>query len=362
MIIHLSASFICGVLALPAGDDGATQTDWSAGPVDSGPVTEWTSSFEAATGVAWRSIEGQLSLAATPLGVAVQETIVFDADGPQSVACGDLNGDGLTDVITTDPVYDVFGQLGAIYWWQRTDDGAWVQHFVSDDFHGAEYAAAADIDGDGDTDVYAAAYYGVIDPPPPGGGARNGRYAWFENLNGDGSEWKQHLVGELFWGAEYVDAGDIDGDGDLDLAGASWLTNFSDVQSADVVWFENPGVGSDDWTQHTLDDEFTSAYEVHIGDLDSDGDMDILASRLHQYAWWENTSGDGATWMKHPIASVVGSPSFDIGDVDGDGDIDFFGSTLAAVNPDFATVWINVNGDGSQWQRSVIAFIDEKQS
>ena len=102
------------------------------------------------------------------------------------------------------------------------------------------------MDRDGDLDVIAAAYYG--DAPGLG---RNGRFAWFENL---------------------------DGDGDIDLVGASMLTNGLYEQDADIAWFENLDGKGTQWALHSLDDDLPDASEAYFADLDGDGDLDVVAA------------------------------------------------------------------------------------
>ncbi len=68
-----------------------------------------------------------------------------------------------------------------------------------------------------------------------------------------------------------VDAGDIDGDGDLDVV----TSNYS---ATSVVWYENDGTpgGSGTWTPHTVDAAVGKPWDVEVADIDGDGDNDVI--------------------------------------------------------------------------------------
>ena len=335
---------ICLICPASSGQVYETQTDWSGGPAVFGPVQQWNREFLSATETAWRPIPGQLALACTPLDQPIQHIIVGDADHSQHCGVGDVNGDGVVDVLTADPVTDVFNELGAVYWWQRHGDGSWTQHAVDEDFYGAEYVASADVDRDGDLDVIAAAYYGLEDVTPYGN--RNGRYAWFENINGDGSAWTQHVVGELFWGAQWIDAGDLDGDGDVDVAGASSLTDGVYEQDGDITWFENLDGAGTQWAQHDLETERNSA-QVRLADLDGDGDLDVVGAEDDRIAWWENRNSDGTLWIERYVSTELnGATYLDVGDLDDDGDLDVIGG---AYGTPVVVWWENTAGSGTVW-------------
>jgi plastocyanin len=325
----------------------AFQGDWSGGPGVPGPSGIWGESFDSSNGVAWRSIESQLSLSSDPRPEPLGSSIAFDAGLPNSIAAGDLNGDGLDDVLTTDPIYNFNPSLGAIYWWQRQEDGTWSQHTVSGDFYGAKFVNTADVDSDGDLDVLGAAYYG--DDPGLG---RDGRFSWFENLNGDASSWEQHLVGDMFWGAQYIDAGDLDGDGDIDLVGGSDLTDGVYEQESDITWFENLDGEGDFWGQHDLDLFFPHCSVACPVDLDRDGDLDIVAGNSDDigqsnFTWWRNEKGDGSVWTKIIIPYEFWGPGYlDVGDLDGDGDLDIMGG---GYNSNQVGWWENRDGQGTSW-------------
>src|SRR5690606_9815761 len=76
----------------------------------------------------------------------------------------------------------------------------------------------ADIDGDGDMDILSAS-------------SADSKIAWYENLDGQGIYGNQQVISIEAIGATSVIATDIDGDGDMDVASASYFDN-------KIAWYE----------------------------------------------------------------------------------------------------------------------------
>ncbi len=93
---------------------------------------------------------------------------------------------------------------------------------------------------------------------------------------------------------------DLNGDNlpDLIVSGAS----------GPVVWYEAPS-----WTQHTIAGSASSESGSAVGDIDGDGDIDVVVGTT----WFEN-GGNGLTWTPHNIGSGAGTHDIVIADVNGD--------------------------------------------
>ena len=147
-----------------------------------------------------------------------------------------------------------------------TGDGlSWVKTTIDESFPSALSVYAADLDGDGDTDVLGASF--------DGGGIR-----WWENAAGDGSVWNEHAVDESLGLAVLVHAGDVDGDGDADVLGASW-------GNSEVQWWENRGgqfalATADAAPMLPADGETVAALEITATHRGRTGDHDVELATL----------------------------------------------------------------------------------
>ncbi|MBN1315138.1 MAG: VCBS repeat-containing protein, partial [Anaerolineales bacterium] len=137
--------------------------------------------------------------------------------------------------------------------------------------------------------------------------------------------------------------GDLDGDGDLDVILAS-----SQFES---VWM-NDGTGV--LTAHSTTPTFGDGRgrAISLGDMDQDGDLDAVVTNNVTDTIWLN-DGDGN------MTPHLFTPEFDtgegydnvLGDIDGDGDLD----VIVARNDDGNAVWVN-DGKGNLSQHSTPAF------
>ncbi len=275
------------------------------------------------------------------------------ADGAQSICAADVDGDGDTDVVSAST------NDSTVAWYEdvtiHRSATFPTQHDVGVVFDAAFSVYAADVDGDGDTDVLGAAL-------------NADDIAWWENADGTGTTWTEHLVYGAFNGARSVHAADVDGDGDLDVLGAA-------ENDDDITWWENTGacsgIGGEctNWSVHTVDDLFDGAQSVYAADVDGDGDTDVLGAARdgNDITWWENTgtcSGTGGActnWNANVVdAAFSGASSVYAADVDGDGDTDVLGAGYFA---DKITWWENTNGVGTTWSEHVVdALFDGAQS
>jgi len=190
----------------------------------------------------------------------------------------------------------------------------------------------ADLDGDSDLDVIGVS-------------AGLNTISWFENSGTNPVTWTEHLVTANFAGARSVDTTDIDGDGDIDLAGAAFADNR-------ITWWRNDGGSPVQWAEFEVDSLFTQAHKVQITDIDLDGKPDILGTSYNSgLTWYKNNGGDTIGWTKTFISgfsSAVIGYAFDA-DLDGDMDV-----AASAQNSGKVALWLNKGTSPITWQLNVI--------
>lgn len=238
------------------------------------------------------------------------------------IGLADVDRDGKDDVVALGDGegcfwYSVPEDVGANADWPRTVITLDVLGHAADIHGGFEPGGIGDVDGDGDPDVVLAD-------------------RWLEN-DAAGTKWSTRRIpfGRRGpWGVSsrsWID--DLDGDGDNDI-----IITDSDGQNSGAAWLENDGQKPPGFRVHYLANQAPgtrgSFHALWYADFDSDGDKDILVveqedpSILPQGAtprWylWERTGLRPVRFVERVILDArLGGHDVRVGDVDGDGDLD----------------------------------------
>ncbi len=241
----------------------------------------------------------------------VERPIRGNFDYAIHTTAADFNGDGTLDVVGASLNDD------QILLWLNTDGSGvlWEEHAVSDNFNGAYWVVAADVDGDTDNDIIGA-------------GFTEDMIAWWENVGGTGENWEFHVIDDELNGANCVLACDFDNDGDVDLAGSA---QYNDA----VKWWENSDGAGSEWIEHVIDDNIDAIQNIHASDMDGDGDLDILGaaagSENSVVIWTNNNNADN--WTQTVVEGIpFNAESVSAGDINGDGVQDIAGASNVTDN------------------------------
>ncbi len=201
---------------------------------------------------------GDTAWVGEPIGLPQEEGTRNFSHG---LGWGDINGDGIKDIIIREG------------WWQVPRDletFPWVFH-QADLGEPCSQMYAYDFDDDGDQDVLSASAhaYGIW---------------WHEQVEREGQiAFRRHLIDSTFSQTHGVAFLDMNGDDLPDfVTGKRWFAHQGKdpggMEPAVIYWFEleRDEAGTPSWTRHTIDEDAGVGIHVVARDLNADGKLDIL--------------------------------------------------------------------------------------
>ncbi len=242
------------------------------------------------------------------LGNYGPQQLIGTSEGVEMVYATDIDGDGDQDVLTA------ASTSSEIAWFENTDgQGSFgSKNLITDQIEAAKSVISADIDLDGDLDIVVS------------GNGGTGYIAWIENADGLGSFSAPVLISTNSTGAKYAYPADLDGDGDIDVLSAE-----TDANTA--AWFENTDGAGTFGPKIIIDNQLEATEYIYATDIDGDSHLDIVTtsfgSASDKIAWYRNTDGQGTFGSETIIqGGLSGVTSVLAGDMDGDGDLDLVSS------------------------------------
>jgi hypothetical protein len=232
--------------------------------------------------------------------------------GLDTIASGDLTGDGLPDlVVGCDEAYDTMGMVVGygVYSVANTGSGSFGTLTPIDEFlGGVEVVMITDVDLDGVPDVVASS-------------RNDSELVWFENLRAVGTiepvaTFARHTIANPNLPTA-IAFGQLDGDPALELVSME-----DDAMGGRLVWYDPPADPTQPWTLSEIDATFGGHAEMIRAvtvDLNQDGYSDVaVASAVHGQlrAYIQGAAGAWTLQTIEPAAPMIGGIA--AGDLDGD--------------------------------------------
>lgn len=197
----------------------------------------------------------------------------------------------------------------------QKSSGSWTAVWMN--IHDHEGMEVADLDRDGDPDIILNGFWLECPPDPVA------------------DKWLEHSIDKKWWTQKTgswqdnnckVTVADMNKDGRPDV-----LLSHSEKAGFPVCWYEAPGnPKKGPWKEHVIG-QVDKCHNLKAADFDRDGDLDVFAAEMpnipreapHPVMVFIN-QGNARRW-KQQILAKHGNYSAQVGDIDNDGDIDIIG-------------------------------------
>ncbi len=219
--------------------------------------------------------------------------VIDSTTGSHDIVVGDLNGDGRLDIA-------IRVEFGPTFLYLQKGSDSWTKVAITTASNG-NGLALLDVNNDGRVDIVENGYW-LEEPPDPVKGS-----------------WVRHDFAQWIAGCSVM-VGDINRDGRPDII-------LSPSESAGrISWFEMPEDPlKDEWIEHTILPSVSYVHRVRIADFDNDGSLDVAFAEMDQSKTNRigvvYNDGRGMSWTVQILGTTAGH-NIAVGDIDNDGDVD----------------------------------------